>query len=57
LNKLPRDALLVTQGDHGIDAHGAAGRDVAGGERNEGQQEATATKFIGNMERLVGRLE
>jgi hypothetical protein len=34
-----------------------AGRDVAGGERNEGQQEATPTKFIGNREQLVGRLD
>jgi hypothetical protein len=32
-----RDELLVFQRDHGIDAHRAARRDVAGHERDEGQ--------------------
>jgi len=33
------DGLLVPQGDHRIDAHGAASRDVTGGQRNAEQND------------------
>jgi hypothetical protein len=34
-----RVGLLVTEGDHGVDAHRAAGRNVAGGEGRKGQDD------------------
>ena len=33
------DGLLVPQGNHRIDAHGAASRDVTGGQRNAEQND------------------
>jgi hypothetical protein len=35
--QLLNNVLLIAKGDDGIDAHGAAGGNVAGGERDERQ--------------------
>jgi hypothetical protein len=39
-----REGLFVSQGDHGINAHGPARRDPAGGERDERYQGDDASK-------------
>jgi hypothetical protein len=39
-----RRKLFVTQGHDGVDAHGAAGGDVAGGEGNEREQNGDGGK-------------
>src|SRR6266436_3020280 len=39
------EGLFGSQGDHGVDAHGATGRDGAGSECNDGQQSHDARQY------------
>ena len=43
-NKKAKNGLLVAQGHHGIDFAGAAGGNIAGGERDQGEQDRDSGK-------------